>query len=437
MNQSKNHKFSSKNHYDVAVVGGGLSALIAANLWSRAGVKVVLVAPEAEWGGEHKLLNTPVGSISQGFDFLPDFPRTQTVLSQLSTLLGFDLTTLSFDSSPLTYDSGHFKEFVGFGKDAPLALEPVSQFIRSPQFQRLNLNKGEWVQSLISALPSEQKISEHVTQITIEENLPVKIELNGQKEILAEEVFYCMHPMQLTKLVKHPQLNPKLGPKIAKRGFWTTIHLSVVHSKVVSTEESIVLLMGAKKDPVVGFFDSPLASSSTATSEDSLNSDESLLIEVNNRLHETGDADDAKLPAMTQTSRWSAFIPFDAAEDHDLAAQTLREMKKQIMRAFPESLNNLCFERVMVSPGDYGPVGEIFSGEFTLKKIDHLWLAGGLFSTLPGLLGELEQPLRAFQLAHPEASVDAKAADKDMDMDNNVDAENSGVESNQLAESTL
>lgn len=78
---------NSKAPFDIAVVGGGLSALISAHLFKQQGKTVVLICPESELGGEYKSFH---GSepISQGMDYLPDFPRTDSVLTELSQYLG-------------------------------------------------------------------------------------------------------------------------------------------------------------------------------------------------------------------------------------------------------------------------------------------------------------------------------------------------------------
>lgn len=359
----------SKHNYDVAIVGGSLSALIAAHLFKSHGKTVVLISPEAELGGEFKNFAGPNGPISQGIDYLPDFPRTDAVLKELSHLMNQNLFAHRFDLSPVTFESGDFKDFNGFGKDAPFALEPVTSFIRSSHFQRLNFSLGDWVSQLADSLEAHEKVFEHVTKIIDSDPNHLGIELNGQKMMAADQVFFALHPTQLTQLVDSPHVQLRLNQKLNKRGFWTSIRITLVHSEIVSTNECVHLLMGAKKDPVVGIFDRV----SQVDSEDGA--------------HQT-----------FQTSRWVSFIPHDVTEDAEFVAQTMREMKKQILRAYPQALNNLKFERVRVGAADWGPVGEILAGDIQIKRLNRLWLSGGMFSTVSGLLAELEQPLKAFKL---------------------------------------
>lgn len=359
------YKVSKNDQFEVLIIGAGLSGLISAQLARQRKLKFGIIAPESEWGGSFKALPTQWGQISRAMDYMPKRQEADELLHELEARLLHGIKFRKWDEPITTFDSGEFKTFVGFGDQPPQALDAVSSFLRSSEFYRTEGNLGSWITEMTQSLTDDERVSDHVTRIEQdEESGAFFVEVNGARYLSAQQLIYCDHPLKLIQWAG-TSLAPRVAQKLAKPGFWTNLSLTLVHPLVISEDRGVHLLMGAKKEPTLGLFDEPAI---------------------------LGNSEQP-----VQVSRWYGFIPNDLTEDTELIGQTLREMKKQMTRAYPEMLNNLLYEKLVVTPAAAGVVGESIDQALELKGFEGLWLAGGMFSSYEGLLGELSQPMRAFK----------------------------------------
>jgi hypothetical protein len=167
--------------------------------------------------------------------------------------------------------------------------------------------------------------------------------LNGARTIYARQVIYTLSPRSLLQDLPLDLIPGRTRQRLAKTPLWTSVHLHLGHSSIQQESEALHFLYGSKDDiePTLGRYFSP----------------------------------QEHLPG--QQSLWLGLLPTELADDPEQIANTLREMKRQIRRAYPEALNDLKAEKIVIDFNSHGNL------ELGLKD--------------PGLLPELP----ALFIAHP------------------------------------
>jgi hypothetical protein len=102
-------------------------------------------------------------------------------------------------------------------------------------------------------------------------------------------------------------------------------------------------------------------------------------------------------PAVTegehtlQASQWMTFIEDEVTEDSEVVGAALKKIKRQIKRAYPEALESIKLERIVVAPQIAGD-GELkLNGNQSLPGLNNLWVASGPVNAQKNLIGALAQ----------------------------------------------
>lgn len=348
------------NHvYDYAVIGSGLAGLAIANALSRITSNLVLIESSDTFGGLNRSIQTPFGSMNNGLRFLPETDLSQKAIAFLEMLLMASLSPEVVDAPPLTFESGGLRPFVGFGNNPPAFYDEITYFTHSRSL-KTQLEPHEWTQVLFSQFTGEFMPKSYVTKFHMNENRLTHVTINGQKTIQAMNFIYCGPIKPLRTLMPEGALNAKALSKLSKNEYWTAVGLDLLHSQPVTEMRNLHILNGTTQDeigPCVGAF------------------------------HPAAEVNGENL----QYSQWLTFLQDEEAEDTEVVGAALKKIKRQIKRAYPEALENLKFERILVVPSFSGNGDLKLSGNQTIPGIENFWIGSAQAHAQKNLLGALLQ----------------------------------------------
>lgn len=350
---------SKTSVYEYVVVGSGLAGLSVATALSKAGAEVLLLEAGDQYGGLNRPVPTKIGLSENGLRFLPDVELSHHALDYMSALLGEKIAFESVEREPQTYDSTGLHSFLGFGDAPPEFYDELSYFL-SPRELVLEKPVHAWLQKLSENFTGEISLRSYVTKFHYDEGKIHSMTINGQKTVQALNVIYAGSLKSLPLLLPEAALSAKVRQKLAKSKFWTALGLDLIHAKPVADFQGVHVLNGTTQDdigPCVGRFLDP----------QDLNGEQ------------------------VQFSQWLSFIDDEDAEDTEKIGLALKKIKRQIKRAYPESLEGLISERILVVPSFAGSGDLKLTGHQTLPQANNFWVATGAVHPRKNLLGTLEQ----------------------------------------------
>lgn len=353
-------KKSANHKYDYVIVGGGLSGLLMAASLSRFTENIALLEGQDVYGGFNRSIQFPTGPINNGLRMVPSSSTSQSALLFLENLLGLKVIGETLDSHPQTYDSGHMKNFLGFGDHPPEFYEEFQYFLASQKIN-LNIEPSQWPNLLFNEFKGDYLPRHYVTKFLSEKERVTGVMVNGSKIIQAENVIYCGSIKDLALLLPEEAISIRARQRLSKSPYWTALCIDLCHSHMVTENTLTHVLNGTTQDeigPCVGHF-------LPATTNDQ------------------GEA--------LQASQWLTFIDEESTEDTEVVGHALKKIKKQIKRAYPNSMDQLKSERILVVPM-IGGNGEIkLNADQSLPHLSNLWVASGPASSAKNLLGALLQ----------------------------------------------
>jgi|SRR6185312_13345645 len=345
--------------YDYVVVGSGLAGLCVANALSRTTSNVLLIESNDLPGGLNRTINSPTGAINNGLRFLPDSELAHKAMAFLEMLLAQNLSPVGVENPPLTFEDGHLQPFVGFGELTPKFYAEIAPFT-NPRSLATTLAPHEWTNLLFNQYKGEFLPRSYVTRFHIENDHVQSLTVNGQKTIHAQNFIYCGPVKSLKALLPEGVLSPRSLQKISKGEYWTAICLDLFHNHQVTDSTAIHILNGTTQDdlgPSAGKFLSAIDNNG----------------------------------AINQYSQWLTFIGDEEAEDTEVIGASLKKIKRQIKRAYPNALENLKFERILVVPSYSGNGDLKVSANQTLAGVENLWMGSPQMHQQKNLLGALLQ----------------------------------------------
>ncbi len=359
-----NHIRKKDHVYDVVVIGAGLSGLIAASSLIRDGLDVCVLDAAEFAGGHSRLVYSPMGLIDNGIKFFPDTESCQNALSQLNQLLPTPIEYGAIENGPITYQSGEFKPFVGFGKEAPEFHRELSYFL-APRRLELSRKLGQVVAELAMSVGERFYPESLVTKYLGSAGVIHSVMVNGQKTIHGKEFIHATSPQFLSHLLDDELLSVRAKQKMAKAEYWTLLGLDLFNKAPISHRQELHLLNGTTTDeigPCVGLFH------------------EALPVEK-----EGG--------GLVQCSQWMTFVSQESSEDPEFTGAILKKIKRQIKRAYPEAMENLISERIIVAPSMEADLDLKFDPRGNFSGVKNLWLAHGSASKETNLVGSINQSL--------------------------------------------
>jgi hypothetical protein len=343
----------AKNQWDYLIIGSGIEAVLKALELKRNGLKGLILTEDEIPGGIFRGLRQNEASqetltFESHLSFWPHSERMDLIIERLRTELG-DLGFTANEVGPLTFQNGQVQPFLGFGATENEAVDIYS--LLTPAFQWTpSLSLPMIISSLLQKWAGEVRTLSAVTQLELSPQPQVVI--NGNESLLAQQIYYFDSPLKLSRLLLKSQsaLPKSLVSKLSKTQMWTAVSLVYQHVNVLTESPAIHVLYGSKELPTVGRF-----------------------ILENGR----------------PTSQWLCLVGPEIAADSELLGSTLREMKKQIKRMFPQFFEGLKMENILISPEAFGAVNSQLLEHDSFPKVVGLRLGGRGFSNGCGLEGDL------------------------------------------------
>ncbi len=345
--------------YDYAIIGSGLTGLSIAAALSRETKNIALIEAADHPFGANKKVQFPNGTINNGLRFMPDSVLAEKAVKFLENLIDKSIIANVSEEAPITYESGNFKTFLGFGDNPPAFYEELSYFTSSKRID-LALQPYEWTQFLFEQFKGDFLPRSYVTKFHQDNEKVTHVTINGAKTLHAHNFIFAGTVKDLGVLLPEDSISMRARTKLSKNTYWTALCLDICHGKVISESTAMHVLNGTTQDeigPCVGHFLSPA--------------------QVENE--------------TLQTSQWMTFIEQEVTEDSEVVGLTLKKIKRQLKRAYPEALENLRLERIFVAPIIAGNGDIKLSANMTLPELKNLWIASSTVNEQKNLVGALLQ----------------------------------------------
>jgi len=338
----------SKNKYDFIVIGAGIEALLKCLELEKAGLSGCLVEKEDTLGGLFRGLRSNEVLFESHLPFMADTEQSRLLANQLCEAVEH-LSYEIVDVGAITFQNGQMQPFMGFGETNNPAVDIYSYFSQSKTLQ-FSQSFSFIAQKLSEKLSCEIFNQSEVTALELEPL--VQVTLNGSTVVTAEELYFYDSPLKLSKLlsVSKTQLPKNLVPKLSKTQLWTAINLVYRHHRPVTETSAVHVLYGAKELPSIGRFQ-----------------------------------DERGVP----TSQWLCLVGAEAAADSESIGTTLREMKKQIKRIYPEFFETVEKENILIAPDAYGTVNTQLLDNDRFPKVARLAVGSRYYADNPSLWGKV------------------------------------------------
>lgn len=348
------------------IIGGNLSALLSAKKLVEQGHEVVILERSDKLGGIFAPTQTPFGALHHGLTQIARSDISKSCLDFIGSTLGRELEVEDLTLPPLTYNKGQLQPFVGFGENAPEYVEEFSHYLEEDRFilaQTYSSLTEELVSWALQA-SEEKKLKIHfnaaISKFTLNEKSSsiVSLSLEDGRDVSAQKFIYFDDARELFTLLPTEEYTQRELQKFHKTTLWTTLCLDIIHGSVVTESKNRHVLVGTTKEslPCVGEFQEPY-------------------------VHE-GKA--------LQQSHWIVFISPEA-EDDEVPANALREIKRQLKRAYPEALDHVLFEKITVHIASHGKLPLKADASSRWPGIDNFWMSSEHIGLVPGHFGAICQ----------------------------------------------
>ncbi len=229
--------------------------------------------------------------------------------SKLSPLVGLWGEMSAASGPPLIFDKGQFKSFMGFGDHKVDSMDAVSYFCQV-QYARFHRTPEEAWSSAEALVQEHLFLDQEITDISYHTGKVENVTLNG-KTIVSGESFHFFDRLPFLFEKIGPEVK-KLASQMGKLKWFSSVSLIIHHLNPPATFETdqLYLLKGAKEQACLGVF--------------SRFGDEVI-------------------------SRWESYLPAELTVDPETTGMTLREIKKQVRRAFyQENTDSSDPEHIMI-----------------------------------------------------------------------------------------
>ena len=287
------------NQFDAIVIGAGFSGLLAAKklIAQNKTVAILERQPQSTYDSVSTL-----GEILN-IDLALGLPNEASVLSQLYSDLNLGPLPEKKNFEFKVYESSEFKSFYGFS-DNRFASTDALNYFNHREFIDLNetlfIDKNHFGNELLSKII----FGAEVARLEAKTEGGWTVTTNGEKSFSAQEVFVTLPFEDCKAWLPSTLLPAKVQMKLKKSQRWGAVHLVQYFSDSVYDTDSLLLFFPTQRDgcePALG------------------------------RLFnlEAG-----------QMGIWTCMIPTDSVADSEIAAQSVRFLKKCLTKAFPEKVDS-------------------------------------------------------------------------------------------------
>ncbi len=327
--------------YDCIVLGADLEGLLIAYGLEKRGFSVALIDSRDQAGGTTRFCNK---------NTLPLQNKTLEHLKWLEKFLNKEILGEQQELPPLTLDKDRILPFLGFAGNPPSFYAELKPHLEK-KITHLKLTPQDWINTLTKEFKGDFFPNSHLTKIETQAQQIQGIHVNGHLFYTAKNYFSCLPLKKLVQTLSSDSLKPRSLQKIMKTPLWGTLHWNVKHSEpIYDGQNTFIMPISEKNDTtgvVWGHFLDP------------------------------------------HTSSWTTFYPSN--ENHEVAGNTVKKIKKQVKRLFPEALKTIIDDKLLFIE-DTSPLEGLNSEENqVLKEGLSLFLASPQLSAYRGVEGAIER----------------------------------------------
>lgn len=297
--------------HNLVIIGSGIEALVLAGAALKKGLSVAILDSASKLGGSLAPLDYHGSQIDSLYSRLPNSQENRDIITRLDSHLPYFEPVQIAEQERITFEKGQFEPFVGFGENAPKAIEMLSPF-SSQEKIKTRLNIAQLVQRL------SEKADIHLnctfTDILIYNKKIASITVDEKKKFESDFFIFTKHPAELADILPQNTLLPKTVSKLSPQNAWAYLNLLCVSQNPAAESTACHILYGTQKDPqvCVGEFYQALNTQN--------------------------------VPVFY--SQWISFLDQDTQDLSEDSVQALKEMKRQIKRAYPQAFDGLVFEKI-------------------------------------------------------------------------------------------
>lgn len=257
---------------------------------------------------------------------------------------------------PLTFEKGDFRSFMGFGKDNIQERDVVDKYCQVQSLTPSSTPEVFWAEVKDRLLPYIF-LDQKPTDLHLEGSSVTALTLNGNTLLTGQNFYFFGHlPFLFDKVGSRAK---KLASQFGKASWYSSVNLIVHHKTKPEKVElnQLYLLKGSKEQACLGHF---------SCFGDSL------------------------------ISRWESFFPAELTPDSETTGACLKEIKKQVKRAFPGEDSTQDSEHIIIHEQIFADLSKLPSLRENLSNFDNLRLCSPQLSTQVGWYHERQIGQRLF-----------------------------------------
>lgn len=352
-------KKNSAHVYDYIIVGAGLNGLSLAAALSNFTENILLLDGADQVGGLNRKIQFPNATINNGIRFAPATDSSEKAFSFLENILGLKIVGAKSELAPVQYEGGQLRSFLGFGDNPPEFYEQIQYFTSHANFD-FKLEPYAWPELLMSKFKGDFHPRSYVTKFLETDGHVTQVMVNGAKTYNGQNFIFCGPIKALNVLLPAETISAKARQKLSKSTYWTALCLDICHRGQVTDSQAMHILNGTTQDEI-----GPCAGKFLPA------------VEVDGE--------------QLQTSQWITFVDEVVTEDSETVGHALKKIKRQIKRVYPEALENIKLERIMVSSMIGGNGDFKLNSDQTVGGLKNLWIASGAMNDQVNLVAALRQ----------------------------------------------
>ncbi len=301
--------------FEFIIYGATLEGLLTGYYLHQKGFKTIILESTDKAGKFFASIDHAQASIHSLFT-TPSYDDNSLRVAEWIKTNFFDIKATKKSLPPTTFEKGHFEPFVGFGEHAPKESEFLQDFLFADRME-FTPNVSEWIKTILAS-GLEIRYNSTLTAINVTEGKITDITINDKDTLVPGNFIFAENPSDLIEFLDlettaGKAVSAKALARLSKGNFWSTLQLSIAHKTPITDKEEIHVLYGTQKNPVVsvGKFQGP-------------------------------------------TSQWISFINSDVPDINEEGVHILKELKRQLKRAYPEALDDHEFDKIALWPKTHG-----------------------------------------------------------------------------------